>query len=98
MGREEVAFSSRQPSWTAVEQMAGQLGLLTIEESFPLLHLSGFWRKSFTFLLVLDNYFLLSNLILQSFAQKPFSENPASPGHCQGSTPALGLFAGQGFG
>lgn len=45
MGREEVAFSSRQPSWIAVEQMAGQLGLLTIEEeSFPLLHHSGFWK------------------------------------------------------
>ena len=44
VGREQVAFSSRQPSWVAVEQMAGQLGLLTIEESFLLLHHSGFWR------------------------------------------------------
>ena len=45
VGREEVAFSSRQSSWIAVEQMAGQLGLLTIEEeSFPLLHHSGFWK------------------------------------------------------
>lgn len=44
MGRKEVAFSSRQPSWIAVEQVAGQLGLLTIEESFPLLLRSGFWR------------------------------------------------------
>lgn len=44
VAREEVAFSSRQPSWIAVEQVAGQLGLLTIEESFPLLLRSGFWR------------------------------------------------------
>lgn len=43
VGREEVAPSSRQPSLIAVEQVANHLGLLTIEESFPQLHYSGFF-------------------------------------------------------
>lgn len=33
VGREQVAFSSRQPSWIAVEQMAGQLGLSLLKKA-----------------------------------------------------------------